>query len=565
MISCILISWLYEVLSFDLTGSIVQSKRKIVMTAARSLVLLALLTAGALAATGEAQAQTSQPSTGSAQTQTSPAWEELNAQLLELREENARLMKDKEEAESRMKTSQPSTGSAQEQTSPPPAEKGEAQAKTSSPLADIILPIQLLGLQYNGVYQVVPPFRRPYSGPLSFGNKDTDYTETGGIYLGAQLTPRLQLYVDTEIFKGDGLSYGTGQSGFPNGDVVRAGSSNLPKEPYVARLYFRYICPLSSETEKVERCMDQLPGEQPVSRWEFKFGKLALTDDFDQNRYANNNRQQFMNYDFLYNLAWDYASDTRGYSYEALVALYEPKWRLAFAVAMEPNTQNGANYDWFNNGTDILRELGYNLEFDLKPNDRGTVLRFLTYFNTGRMGNFEDAILLGQATHTTPNILLVEGLGGNQYGGAFNFEQPLANDGETGIFGRLGWRSGSNEDWSYVECNWNASLGVQVSGANWQRPADRVGVAYGVEGLSGSHAAYLAAGGIGMLLGDGALNYGYEQVLEVYYSIPVFRCPIYGHDAVFTITPDFQFIQNPGYNSDRGPCEVYGLRARLVY
>ena len=562
MISCILISRLYEVLAYNLAGSIVQSKRKIVMTAARSLVLLALLTARALAATGEAQAQTSQPSKDSAQAQTSPTYEELMGQVLELRKENARLMKELKEE----KASPSSTDSAQAQTSPPSAEKGEAQAQTSPPSADILLPIQLLGLQYNGVYQTALPFARPYSGPKSFGTKDTDYTQTGGLYLGSQLTQRLQLYVDTEIFKGDGLSYGTGLSGYVNGDVVRAGSSNLPKAPYPARVYLRYICPLSPETEKVERCMDQLPGEQPVSRWEFKLGKLALTDDFDQNRYANNNRTQFMNYNFLFNTAWDYAADTRGYTYEALAALYQPKWRLAFGIGMIPNTQNGANFDWVNKGYDMVSQLGYNLEYDLKPNNYGTVLRFLAFFNEGRMGDYQSALNLAAETGTTPNILAVEKIGGTKYGFGFNFEQPLADDGDTGIFGRLGWNDGHHESWEYVETDRHASIGVQLSGVHWNRPDDRVGIAYGANGLSNEHKEYLELGGIGMLLGDGTLHYGYEQTFEVYYSIPVCRWPIFGHDATLTITPDYQLIVNPGYNTDRGPLvDVFGLRMRFLW
>ena len=159
---------------------------------------------------------------------------------------------------------------------------------------------KLLGLQFNGVYQYMPPFHSPYQGKNSLtfhNNEGQDTTHTYGVYLGSQLARNLQLYVDTELFQGFGVSDGIGLGGYVNGDVVRAGSSNLPKVPYLARYYFRYFIPLSSETEKVERCMDQLPGEQPVSRLEIKFGRLALTDDFDQNRYANNNRTQFMNYE----------------------------------------------------------------------------------------------------------------------------------------------------------------------------------------------------------------------------------------------------------------------------
>ena len=341
---------------------------------------------------------------------------------------------------------------------------------------------KLLGLQFNGVYQYMPSFHSHYQGPhsLSFlNNEGRDTTNTYGVYLGSQLARNLQLYVDAELFQGNGISNGLGLAGFVNGDVVRAGSSNLPKIPYWARYYLRYFVPLSSETEKVERCMDQLPGEQPVSRWEIKFGRLALTDDFDQNRYANNNRSQFMNYDFLYNTAWDYAADTRGYSVGFVTSLFEPRWKLAFGVFELPNTQNGAVFDYLD--TD---ELGYNLELDVKPNDAGTVIRFLSYFNEGRMGSYDAALALGRATSTVPDLLLVEQLGGTKYGFGLNFEQPLADDGETGVFGRLGWNDGSHETWGYVESDRHASLGAQISGIHWNRPDDRVGVAYGVNGLS---------------------------------------------------------------------------------
>ena len=198
------------------------------------------------------------------------------------------------------------------------AETSPENAKTSS------LPgwmPQLLGLQFNGVYQYVPGFHSPYEGPNSFTVKNGEgnqFTETYGAYLGSQITSNLQAYVDLELFKGNGISDGLGLGGFVNGDVIRAGSSNLPEDPYIARMYLRYIFPLSGgEAETVERAMDQLPGSQPSNRWEFKLGKFSATDDFDQNRYADNNRSQFMNYDFLYNTAWDYAADTRGYSYGA--------------------------------------------------------------------------------------------------------------------------------------------------------------------------------------------------------------------------------------------------------
>lgn len=415
---------------------------------------------------------------------------------------------------------------------------------------------KVLGGQFNFVYQNVPPFHSPYEGPNSFqptrGQDWKDATQTYGVYLGSQILPTLQAYLDLELFRGNGVSNGTGLAGFVNGDVIRAGSSDLPKTPYIARLFLRYYVPLSTETEKVDRAMDQLPGVQPVGRWEIKAGRLTLTDDFDLNRYANNNRTQFLNYNFLFNTAWDYAADTRGYSYGITTALYQPRWRLAFGVFMEPNTVNGANYDWLN-----LQELGYNLELTLKPNNAGTLIRLLTYFNEARMGNYNAALAQGQATSTTPSLFNVEKQGGTKFGFAVNFEQPLADDGETGIFGRLGWNDGTHESWAYVESDRHASLGMQINGVHWGRKEDYVGLAYGVNGLSSQHKDYLAAGGIGMLLGDGRLNYGLEQVLEAYYRVQVGK--------YVQITPDFQFIQNPGYNKDRGPAEVYGVRAHASF
>jgi carbohydrate-selective porin OprB len=219
---------------------------------------------------------------------------------------------------------------------------------------------------------------------------------------------------------------------------------------------------------------------------------------------------------------------------------------------MEPNTANGADFDWID-----TRELGYNLELTLKPNQAGMIVRLLSYFNEARMGSYDAALALGRATSTTPDLLLVTKPDGTKYGFGLNVEQPLVDDGETGIFGRLGWNDGHDETWAYTESDQHASLGAQLSGVHWKRPDDRVGIAYGVNGLSTPHKDYLAAGGFGILLGDGRLNYGYEQVLEVYYRIQL--------TPFLAISPDFQFIQNPGYNSDRGPVEVYGMRLRLSY
>ena len=255
--------------------------------------------------------------------------------------------------------------------------------------------------------------------------------------------------------------------------------------------------------------MDRLPGREPVDRIEIKGGKLAPTDDFDQNRYANNGRTQFLNYAFLFNTAWDYASDTRGYTIGASVAFVHPTWRLIMGSYQVPTTRNGMDLD-----DEIYHARGDNVELTSRRVKLGTVIRLLAFHNEGRMGDYREAMAIGSATGTVPSTLADEQPGRTKYGFGLNIEQPLANDGETGLFARLGWANGTNSAWSYTEVDRHASMGLQVSGRNWGRTDDRFGIAVAAEGLTGSHRHYLEEGGIGMLIGDGALNYGLEEVFE---------------------------------------------------
>jgi len=279
---------------------------------------------------------------------------------------------------------------------------------------------------------------------------------------------------------------------------------------------------------------------------------MAATDDFDLNRYANNTRTQFMNWGLINNTAWDFAADTRGYDYGFVVALVEPSWRLAFGSYQMPTMANGNTFDGH-----IQQARGDNLELTLKPNQQGTVLRFLAYRNLARMGDYAEAIAIGNATSTMPDIAADDRLGRSKYGFGLNMEQPLADEGETGAFARIGWNDGHTEDFAFTEVDRHLSTGVQMSGIHWGRTDDRLGIGYAWHGLSPEHRDYLAAGGIGFMLGDGKLNYGLEQILETYYRVQL------GQYA--QLSPDFQYIQNPGYNRDRGPVEVYSLRLRLSY
>lgn len=415
---------------------------------------------------------------------------------------------------------------------------------------------KLLGAQVTGIYQYMPTFNSPYEGDKSLkydNGLGRQLTQTYGIYFGSQLTHYLQAYLDTEWFLGQGISNGLGLGGYVNGDVIRAGPANLAQDPYLARLYLRYLIPLSEERpDPAAPAMGQLPGVEATSRIEIKVGKMAPTDNMDLNRYANNQRTQFFNYAFLFNPAWDYASDTRGYSIGFSISLVKPSWRLTFGSYMTPTTANGYTLD-----TEVYRARGDNLELTLKPNKLGTVISFLVYYNWGRMGDYREAMGIARATSTTPNVIADESPGRTKYGFGVNLEQPLADNGETGLFARAGLSDGNTSAWSYTEVDQHLSAGLQISGVHWGRTEDRFGIAYAVQGLAVPHREYLAAGGIGMLLGDGKLNYGLEEIFETYYRIQL--------GPYVQISPDFQYIQNPGYNRDRGPVEVYSLRVCLSY
>lgn len=416
---------------------------------------------------------------------------------------------------------------------------------------DVLWLPQLLGAQYTGIYQHLYPFDAAYSGPLSFTSQgDTQTSHTFGAYFGLQMPAHLQAYLDLEMFKGGGVGGGTGLAALANGDVVRAGTG-LPKTPYVARAFLQYTLPLGDSVTHQDRAMDQLPGDVPASAFGVKLGKLSVADDFDQNRYAGSVRTQFMNLAFVNDLAWDYAADTRGYTDGLVLDLTQPGWALKFGYYRMPRLANHQQLEW-----PVTLAHGANLELDL-TSDSGTVLRLLLYRNVARMGVYADALHQGESQGTTPSISADDRDGRVKHGYALNLEQPIADGGDTGLFLRYGWDDGHTESFAYVEADQNLSFGGQLSGVHWGREDDRLGMGISYEGLSSEHRAYLAAGGCGFSLCDGALDYGYERAVETYYRAQFGRYVQFG--------PDFQFIEYPGYNRARGPARIVGLRLHLDY
>ena len=412
---------------------------------------------------------------------------------------------------------------------------------------------QFLGAQYTFIDQHQFPVRSPYVGPLTLSpGADTERTHTFGGYFGVQLPHALQFYFDLEKFDGEGVSGATGMGGLTNGDVVRSGAVSLAKRVYVARRFVRYQLPLGEAQHAVASAQDQLPGNEADRRLEFKLGKMAVTDDFDKNRYSNSARTQFMDWSLWDDSAWDYPADTRGYSNGFVAGYVAPAWALHYGVYQMPRMANGQTLEW-----PLARARGENLELTLDPQPQRWILRLLVYRNVARMGIYREALALAAAQGGTPDIRADDRDGRHKSGFGVNTEIPLADDGDTGLFARYGHNDGRTESFTFTEVDRNRQVGVQVSGAHWQRAQDRLGIAFVYDGLSHDHRDYLAAGGIGFVLGDGHLNYGMERIGEIYYSAQVIE-----HVA---LGPDLQVIQNPGYNRDRGTARFAGARLHVEF
>jgi hypothetical protein len=405
--------------------------------------------------------------------------------------------------------------------------------------------------QANVVMQWHAAFAAQYTGSDSltpWAQSATTHVLT--LYTGYELTHTTEVFADLEDATGSGIGNANGLAGYTNMDSVRlANGVALSKGPYLARLMLRQIIPLTTERVDAERDELHLATSLPARRIEFRVGKFDMVDFFDQNTYGSDPHLQFLNWTVDSNGAYDYAANTRGYTDGAILEYDDHWWTARFAEALMPKTANGTYLD-----ADIARARAENLELEARGkrifNRPGTV-RLLSYLNHANMGNYEKAIaeFLDHET-TTPNIVATRQQGRHKYGFGLNFEQEIAPN--VGVFGRLGWSDGRNESFAYTEDDRTGELGVFAMGNSWHRHNDRVGAAIVGNGIVSAHQEYLALGGLGFVLGDGGLTYGHEKIVESFYTAHLWRG--------FSMTYDFQHINNPGYNHARGPVAVSTFR-----
>jgi len=402
--------------------------------------------------------------------------------------------------------------------------------------------------QTTYIQQGYPPFRSPYLGENSFTPwAQTRETWTISAFLGLKLWEGGELYYNPELLQGFGLHATTGAAGFPNGEAQK---SNFPYPHYnTSRLFLRQTFGLGGEQETVESGYGQMAGKRDVSRVTVQVGRFAVHDVFDNNAYAMDPRADFMNWSIWAAGAFDYPADRIGLGYGAVAELNEKYWALRVGYFLAANVPNGNEFDM-----QLFRRGGYVAELETRYSlfSRPGKFRVGIWADTYFSGSYSEAIdltLITPGLDPTEAIILTR-TGRTKYGYYLNIEQAVTDD--IGVFGRWSWNNGKNEIQAFTDIDSSLSVGASIKGTAWRRPDDKIGLAGAINALSRDHRDYLAAGGLGILIGDGRLNYRPEQVLETFYAMNVING--------VTLTFDYQFLRNLAHNADRGPISIFTAR-----
>jgi high affinity Mn2+ porin len=399
--------------------------------------------------------------------------------------------------------------------------------------------------QTTVITQFKPSFNAKYSGANSLVPQQENKTSiTSTLYLGVRLWKGACAYINPEIAGGSGLSEALGIAAATNGETFRIG--NPAPQTYVARFFYEQVFALTRKNNYLLTDFNQLGGYLPTSYLSFTIGKIGVADYFDGNTFSHNPRTQFMSWALMDNGAWDYPANTRGYTPSMILAYVSPSHELRYGFSLVPLTANGSEMNF-----NISKAGSHTIEYTHrhKIGKQQGAIRILGFFTTANMGNYRQSITLNPVS---ANITDARKYGNTKYGFGINAEQNLSN--ALGCFLRASWNDGNNETWAFTEIDRSISAGLVLTGVRWKRENDKIGLAYVTSGISQPHKGYLKAGGKGFMLGDGNLNYSLEHLAELYYSAELVTDHLY-------LTGTYQFLVNPGYNSDRhGPVNIFSVR-----
>jgi high affinity Mn2+ porin len=429
----------------------------------------------------------------------------------------------------------------------------EAEDARNAPPAENPGPAEQWAVHGQSTYtqQLQPAFRSPYQGPQSLspaanGRETFDAT----VYLGVRPWQGAEIWLNPEADQGFGLSNSFGVAGYLSGEAYKLGQTY----PYyrMARGFFRQTIDLGGETEKVDPDLNQLGGSQTANRVVITIGKIAVTDIFDANRYAHDPRVDFLNWSVIDVGTFDYAADAWGVSYGAAAEWYQDRFAARVGLFDLPADPNSGALT-----LPLLRQTQFVAELEERHTlwDQPGKLKVLYWLMRGNLGTYTDALALAAATGTTPAADAVRNYR-SKYGIALNLEQQLTPD--LGMFMRAGWTQGGVQEDAFTDIDESVSIGLSLAGTRWGRPSDTVGLAGVANQISRSAKHYFAAGGLGGIIGDGQLpQAGPEQILETYYSLAAF--------SFARLTADYQFVNDPAYNRQRGPVSVFAFRLHVEY
>jgi hypothetical protein len=406
-----------------------------------------------------------------------------------------------------------------------------------------------LQLTYN--WQRHPAFQAAYSGPDSIiASGEKMYTFSTTAFLGFRPWQGGEIYLTPEVALGVPFSTNlVGLGGYTNGEITRAAGT----EPtlYRQKLFLRQTWNHGGGTQQVEADLNQLAGAVDKNRFVLTVGNFSTLDVFDPNTYAKDPRTQFMNWGNWTYAAYDYAADARGFGWGFAAEWYQDDWVLRLGRMTGPQVPNGLATDYA-----IGSHYGDQVEVEHAHmlHGRPGAVRLLGWRNRARLASFNDALAWLNAhpgVYTGPDALYaVRNTDKIKYGLGINIEQEISDS--TGFFLRAMQADGRTETYAFTEVDGSFSSGFTVKGNNWGRCEDAIGISLMRNTLSDDRRRFLEAGGISFFIGDGKLNYRPETIFEGYYSLNVGK-------RVW-LTTDYQRIQNPAYNADRGPIDVYAVR-----
>jgi hypothetical protein len=242
-------------------------------------------------------------------------------------------------------------------------------------------------------------------------------------------------------------------------------------------------------------------------------GKLDPFGFFDTNSLANDENTQFFADIFVNNLMAEFGGDNNNFG-PGIVATYSPTQWVNFSLGFF-----GGEGDF----DQVFEEPFGIFEIGLKPKfgKRAGNYRFYTWIND----SFHKKIQRPTDDRK-----------GN-FGFGFSLDQEITD--KIATFSRFGIQ---NKEVSPFDLSW--SIGLQINGSFFQRPKDILGIAFGMShpGRDFKRSTHLNDP---------------EKYFEAYYRLVV--------TDFLSISPDIQYVTNPGGDSEADDFFLWGLRTRVDF